>query len=386
MKQMFLMLVALFVMNSASAESCFPEGVTFIFQSQINSFRTDYPDCTEIEGNLVISGYNIENLNGLIGITSIGGNLMIESNEVLKNLEGLNNLISIGNKLYIEGNFSLINLSGLENLQYIGGDVVVSNNISLTSMSGLEGLSTIEGMLSIEYNDMLSNLTGLDHVVSVDGVVRFFSNALLNSLTGLEGLTFIGGGLFIGGQGHLGGLGNPSLNSLMALSALTSIGGQLMIGYNSSLTSLDGIGNIGAGSITGLNIFNNPMLSTCEVQSICDYLANPAGTIEIYSNAAGCNSQAEVEEACISLNASVIANEMMAKVWFNTARDKITVETTGLPVDFKYSLSNLKGQVISEGSITGSITVLDIASLPGGFYLLRLTSERSVMVEKLIKP
>jgi hypothetical protein len=69
-------------------------------------------------------------------------------------------------------------------------------------------------------------------------------------------------------------------------------------GGNPALTSLTGLENIDAGSISSLHIENNYLLSTCEVQSICDYLVAPNGTISIYGNAPGCNSQQEVEEAC----------------------------------------------------------------------------------------
>jgi len=108
-------------------------------------------------------------------------------------------------------------------------------------------------------------------------------------------LTSIGGSLIIGDwwQG-----GNSALTSLTGLENLTAIGGSLEISRNDALSSLTGLGNIDAGSIENLKIRSNDFLSACEVQSVCDYLANPGGTIEIHDNAFGCNSQIEVEEAC----------------------------------------------------------------------------------------
>lgn len=35
-------------------------------------------------------------------------------------------------------------------------------------------------------------------------------------------------------------------------------------------------------------------LSTCEVQSVCDYLVNPTDTIDIHNNATGCMNQADL--------------------------------------------------------------------------------------------
>lgn len=47
-----------------------------------------------------------------------------------------------------------------------------------------------------------------------------------------------------------------------------------------------------------LSITYNPSLATCEVQSICAYLANPSGIVNIYRNAPGCNNPPEIANAC----------------------------------------------------------------------------------------
>ncbi|HEY9115011.1 MAG TPA: T9SS type A sorting domain-containing protein, partial [Bacteroidales bacterium] len=67
---------------------------------------------------------------------------------------------------------------------------------------------------------------------------------------------------------------------------------------NPLLTSLTGIENIDAQTIDSLSIIGNSSLSTCDVQSICDYLASPNGSINIYGNASGCNNPAEVASNC----------------------------------------------------------------------------------------
>ncbi len=65
-----------------------------------------------------------------------------------------------------------------------------------------------------------------------------------------------------------------------------------------SLTSLSGLESIAPASIIDLNIYNNSLLSNCAVASICDYLVEPNGIIDIHDNTIGCNSQQEVEDAC----------------------------------------------------------------------------------------
>jgi len=56
---------------------------------------------------------------------------------------------------------------------------------------------------------------------------------------------------------------------------------------NPVLPSLSGLDNIEENSISDLKIHNNSLLTTCEVQSICNYLASPNGTqvsnIKIYN-------------------------------------------------------------------------------------------------------
>ena len=88
------------------------------------------------------------------------------------------------------------------------------------------------------------------------------------------------------------------MTTLSGLDNLNSISGGIEIGGNESLTSLTGLENINAGTIDELQIMFNYSLSSCEVESICDYLVIPNGNIYIYNNAPGCNSQQEVEEAC----------------------------------------------------------------------------------------
>lgn len=385
MKKIYFMLMSLFVLNSASAENCFPEGCTISYQSQINNFQANYPECTMIEGDLVISGYNISNLNGLNGITEIGGSLIIVSNEILKSLTGLNNLKTIGHDLYVEGNFDLLSLTGLENVNYIGGDIMIMNNIELNRLSGLDGLTDIAGSLSIENNIKLNNLSGLQQVTAIGANLRLFSNNSLTTLSGLEGLTTIGGSLFIGGQGHLGGLGNPYLTTLMALSSLTSIGGRLEIGYNYSLTTLEGIGNISAGTITDLSIYNNLSLTTCEVESICDYLANPSGTVEIFNNAQGCNTPAEVEDACTALSQKDVKTSPIATIIMDWNSNDIIIETPANNDACEFYVVNLKGQILVKGAIQSTRTVLDIGNLPAGVFFLKLTDDRTVQLEKLIR-
>jgi hypothetical protein len=121
MKNLLLLITAVLIsIAAATAQSCLPEGITFSTQEQIDNFQTNYPGCTEIEGNVKIQGAGITNLNGLSVITSIGGFLFISNNLMLTDLIGLDNISAVGGNFRIENNNALTSLSGLESLNQIG--------------------------------------------------------------------------------------------------------------------------------------------------------------------------------------------------------------------------------------------------------------------------
>ena len=420
-----------------SAQSCIPDYISFYLQSQVDSFQINYPGCTEIEGDVYISGNDITNLIGLAVLTSIGGDLrienassltkliglnnlsyigedlIIEENEALYNFEGLSSLVQIEESFILKENTSLISLSGLDNLTTIGEDfnigcsnyswtgnlllnnlsglnslttignsLRVCNNHGLADLSGIENLTSVENIY-ISWNDSLINLTGLQGVTNVNGYISFNWNNLLNSLHGLnnlttvgdltlhrlpnldyisgldqlstvnnnltisvnssldsigslDSLTYIGGKLVIdhntdlinlSGMENLtvinGGLEireNYNLLNINALSSITSIGGDLIIHYNLDLislaglsgvtsiggnlkitvnhiTSLAGIENINPSSIEDMHISCH-WLTDCAFPNICEYLSNPNGVVDIYGNIYPCENPIQIANEC----------------------------------------------------------------------------------------
>jgi hypothetical protein len=280
MKKLYILLFALIVLTDARGQSCFPEGITFMWQAQIDNFQTNNPNCTQIEGDVRIDGYNITNLNGLSVLTSIGGGLAIEGNPALTSLTGLNNLTSIG------------------------------------------------------------------------GLLEFWDN--------------------------------PALTSLTELSNLTSIDGELVIIENDALTSLTGLDNIDTGSIGDLEIYFNYMLSTCEVQSICDYLASPNAAIFIEDNAEDCNSREEVEAACGVFIEDLHLSSVFS-IYPNPSSTQVTIEIKAIPTQSHLSIVNLSGQQLLKQEITEPTTTIDVYTLPSGVYMVKVVGEKGVQVEKFVK-
>jgi hypothetical protein len=220
-------------------------------------------------------------------------------------------------------------------------------------------------------------LAGLENLDSVGFSLWIESNESLISLAGLENVVYIGDGIDIAG--------NTALHSLAALSNVTSIGYELQIAGNPSLTSLAGLDNIEGSSISELYIVDNTALTTCEVQSICEYLVDPYGITGIYNNAIGCNSLEEVKAACgvgFKENGTLVSHFIM---YPNPSSNTITIETTELSNQSKLIIFNLNGQALDQYQITDCETVIDISHLQAGLFFFRLTSDSLMEMFKIVK-
>ncbi|MFH1297386.1 MAG: leucine-rich repeat protein [Bacteroidota bacterium] len=419
MKKYSILLITLFMVNGGIAQSCLPQGITFTTQGQIDNFQINYPNCTQIEGYVFITGSDITNLNGLSVLTSIADSLIIKFTS-LTNLTGLDNLTSIGGDIGIGYNNVLTSLIGLGNLTYLDSSLYIYHNYALTSLTGLNNITSIGDYLWIDYNSVLTSLTGLDNVASIGSFLKIEWNNNLTSLTGIENLTYIGGGMTISvcvnltnltelenltsiggflyfynciGLNSLAGLHNltsigghlifyyTGLSNLTGLENLTSIGSNLIIYENPYLTSLTGLDNIDASSIVVLTIAENPLLSTCAVQSICDYLAGNGGAA-IYNNASGCNSEKEIESACGVGMEENNPSKNQLNIFPNPAYTNITIETI---ITGHLYILNLNGQELLQQEITETTTTIDIITLPSGVYFIKLINNKTVEVGKLIK-
>ena len=409
MKQLSLVVFILFFYQiTASSQSCLPEGITFTTQAEIDNFQTNHPNCTEIEGDVTISGNDITNLNGLNILTAIGESFFIGHNDALINLTELENLTSIGGYLIIWANDALTSLAGMDNVTSIGGDIMIENNDALTSLAGLDNIDAASIVnLFINDNYSLSNCevqSICNYLANPNGTVNIYGNAtgcnnppevanacgitlpclpygnyyfytqteINNFQTNYPGCTELEGFARIRGN---------NITNLRELNVITTIGGSLYIWHNDSLTSLTGLENIDAVSISNLYITNNPSLSTCEIQSVCDYLASPNGVIDIHDNATGCNSQAEVEEACTVWIPNInVESEFL--IHPNPARKEIYISVKNEIIINKVNIYNQIGQkVLHKKRITNTI---DVSKLRQGMYIIELVTSDLRIREKLI--
>jgi hypothetical protein len=93
MKTLLPIVTALLMMINAMAQpDQLANGVKFTSQAQIDAFQSTFPGSVKIGGDVTISGPDIINLQGLAGITSLGGGLTITDNPELASLAGLDNI------------------------------------------------------------------------------------------------------------------------------------------------------------------------------------------------------------------------------------------------------------------------------------------------------
>lgn len=341
-----------FTLFSSYSQSCFPEGISFTTQSEIDDFLIDYPDCTSIEGDLIIDGLDISSLLPLANITNIDGNLLIgttyyssSGSPLLTSLNGLDNLISVGGWLDIEICTELINLEGLGALESIEEGLIIIYNQNLTSLSGLENLSTLNGPVYIVWNDSLTSIDALSSVEtseitdlsifsntslsncnitllcsyleSPNGVINIYSNGdgcdspsqiAENCFITLPCLPF-GNYYFLSQEdvdyfsvnfpncSNLQGqviIRNGDITNLSGLNQITSINGALTLQFVSNLTALNGLHNLdfisGTLNINGNNSLNDiSALSNIVSDSLVDLLIHDNTSLSICSINSICN-------------------------------------------------------------------------------------------------
>jgi hypothetical protein len=162
-------------LQAACSGTLCPEGnVSFNSQAALDQFILDYPYCTEINGNVFISGATINSLAPLQNITSITGNFTIHFCNNLLTLEPLEHLETVGGDLYISTLININSLAGLQNLTQVGGNLSVVSNNALTNLQGLEGISAItNNYIYIANNNSLTTLMGLQNL-NLDAITELY--------------------------------------------------------------------------------------------------------------------------------------------------------------------------------------------------------------------
>ena len=157
------------------------------------------------------------------------------------------------------------------------------------------------------------------------------------------------------------------------------------------MTTLSGLDHIEAGSISDLFIRNNDELLLCEVQSVCSLLANPNGNIVIENNASGCNSQEEVEDACVFVGL-MEADNYTSHPGVELRPNPFKSDLGIILYDHGDKIARLEiyqsdGRKLIEKNVLAnkeSQLYIDASGWPVGVMYLRLTTGNEVLVKKII--
>ena len=400
------------------SQPCVKEDLNFTCQAEIDNFQISHPNTTEIEGEIIIEGDDIINLNGLNLLTSIEGTLCLQKNSSLSSLTGLNglkyvenliiknndkliNLNGLGSLAHINGyvkiwyNDLLINLSGLNKVSHIGSDFMIEGNYALLDCTGLENLNHIGGSLVIgciagwmHHNRSLRSLSGFENLINIEGYLWINCNDSITTLSGFESLVSVGEGIIIND--------NKSLVSLTGLEHINSCSGCLIIGGwgecsgNPALVSLRGIENIDPESLTMLKIRNNSLLSSCAIKSVCNYLNSSEATVDIRDNGIGCNNLQEVEATCneSSVGEADILNKL--SICPNPFIRETTImydlnEPAIVEIKIYDHLGNEIENIYEQQNCGHHEIRFDASALPSGLYYCFLESNRSIQTAIMIK-
>jgi len=182
------------------------------------------------------------------------------------------------------------------------------------------------------------------------------------------------------------------LQDLSPLSELISVGWILKIINNQLLQELLGLQNIDHSSVNDLCIYENPNLSVCAIDFVCEYIFSNGGDIEVYNNAPGCNRSEDLEDACdIIPSVSELKSGIDFLVSPNPCSGFVNLEYTTNNVGILiFDLMDISGVKIKSKTIKHTEPgiheiEIDLSDLLTGIYFCVLRTNKGIQTKKIIK-
>jgi len=392
-----------------------------------------------IFGHLELScNPGLKSLRGLDSIISIRRTLRVEGNENLRVIDNLPRLTTIGERLVVvEKNINKIELPSIRDTIL---DVFLTsedtlrpeflsriNHLRVLDLSGpllLENLLNIERIrtINISQNPLIPNLTcfrnsSLNNINSIvinscPNLINIYGLPQLDSLTVLAIRNCPLESDFLGDNSEikLASIGlsgipnmvdlhwienveissalhiydNPHLQSLNGLNSKSVISYCLYLTGNPKLTDISALNSININSIDcfGHGIMDNPKLEMCSYSSICNFISENIGVIRIGRNAPGCNSEAEVLEACALVSTEDESDTPLASIslYPNPAHDWVMIR--GVADLYSVRLLDMMGRQLRYTSSDR----MDLTDLDAGMYVVQIESANGRrLTTKLIK-
>ena len=189
------------------------------------------------------------------------------------------------------------------------GCIEILGNLEITGtvddLSGLSVLTSVLGSVTIKNTTQLTSISGLDNIVEIGRTIYIIANHNLRDIGSFSALQEIGTD-----QSYFGQIRIAFNDSLLSITGFNNLQGNLSdiaISNNLSLQYLDGFNNLDYQFLFFLSIYNNPLLSICNIPLICNLLTDQPCIFNIYNNADGCNCPAEIAQSC-GFNMSCLEN------------------------------------------------------------------------------
>ncbi len=300
--------------------------ITLSTQAQIDAFA-----CETYDGNINISGDDITNINSFAGLITLTGSLEIVSCPNLENLNGLEDLTSVGGVAVVScesinnidatqniqgdlGFFVLMSLPALQNFDGITNldgnlETLIISGTGLSSFDATQGISSITSYFEISGNENMTTIAGIPNLTpSTD--VQMIGNTMLenvdafSSATALSSLTFVSNNVsnldgfsnITSIDGTLVLVDNPQITNLDGLASLNNITFELILEGSSALTDVNGLNeNLFIGN--SLYVIDNTLLEDC-----CAFtpilLNNTLENVEFQDNGFSCNAVTDIYLTC----------------------------------------------------------------------------------------
>ena len=297
-----------------------PTGLTLTTQQEVDDFIVNYPTCTDIPGQLRFegSGSDIVDISAFAQLESVGL-LYIEDTDI--DSISFPNLTATTSEIRIQFNNELLSIS-FPKVESIGSNMLIFANNNLTQLGTFDELTYIQGSLYFIGNDGLVNISGFQKLTTITNNYIVNANSQNLIINGFQNLESIGDNFHVRG---INSISNTSFESL------TSIGGDFGLLENTNITSLspqlDNLSEING----NVDVTHNPLLSNCDLLCSLMHVFPFNKTITIFANNSGCDSQAEVDMACLNPceETNLHINPIDQQV-YNVDRD-ITSDATLLP-------------------------------------------------------
>lgn len=340
-----------------------------LFSSQAQTFS----------GNAYLDSQFDVDAFGANGYTEITGELFIGYNNGyqlsdINDLTPLSTITTIGGDITVQSNGQLQSLNGLHNINTMDGTFVISNNPNLLSLDDLSEINDSSHkilVLIIQYNPSLTNLNGVEGLTCANIILD--GNSGLNSLSGLQSIDTIG-------TFHMEGCNQiTSLQELGNISYMSNI----FLRENEGLTSLDGIETMGHLGFM-VSIKNNTNLTDfCALNSLID--SSGFSTYDVVQNAYNPSFQDLLDGNCspnIGLNESTVLDQIILSP--NPTYGVVNLDF-GTISSKNIRILNQLGQVVyQEDHITESTLEIKL-DLPCGIYMVDIESEGLKKQFKVIK-